>query len=291
MSRRGLEHDPPDRTVAGVEDVVEALGEQGGRLGHRALDDMHRLRVEVLRQQAGEDGRRRRRHLARLDHRCVASRQHTHEGREGEQHRVVPRRDDEHDTQRLPHDLRRARQHPERHRDPARRQPPAQVLQGVVDLAHDQARLGEPGLDGALAEVGRQRPRDLVLVVDHEAAQRPQLGLAPGIRLGASAVEGPSSARHDPCHVGGGGGRAGAGLGHRIPLSPRGSQAARSRCTTVSASRRPRRVSATRPRATADGPSTRPSAMRPATALRPGARRSSTGSPSTRRVPSSTRSS
>ena len=50
---RGGHHDAADRAVAGVEDVVPALVEQRGGLGHAALDDRDRVGVEVLRARAG----------------------------------------------------------------------------------------------------------------------------------------------------------------------------------------------------------------------------------------------
>jgi hypothetical protein len=49
MFRRCLHHDAPDRAVARVEDVIEALGQERSRLGHTALDHRHRFAVEILR--------------------------------------------------------------------------------------------------------------------------------------------------------------------------------------------------------------------------------------------------
>ena len=51
---RRLHDDPADGAVAGVEDVVPALGEQRGGLGDAALDHRDAVRVEVLGHEPGE---------------------------------------------------------------------------------------------------------------------------------------------------------------------------------------------------------------------------------------------
>ena len=56
-------HDPSDRGVAGVEDVIELLGKQRRRLLDAAGDDAHEALVEVLRDQLRHRGCCRRGHL------------------------------------------------------------------------------------------------------------------------------------------------------------------------------------------------------------------------------------
>ena len=213
----------------------------------------------------------------------------------------------------------------QRDRHPLRRQPPPQVPECVVDLAHDEPGLRDPRLVGAFAEVGRQGVGQLALVVDEErnaapAAAPPARPRAWSVRRRRPGVPGSRRPRRprDPWR----GGRpppgrvagcpwrrpaparqSGAARRRRVagPSARRrrssrsfgrqGMESARRRWTTVSASSRPRRVSTTRPRETAAGPSTRPSAMSPATLPRPGPCRSATGRPSTSLLPRSTRSS
>ena len=104
-------------------------------------------------------------------------------------------------------------------------------------------------------------------------ASRQAYGL---VRPLSKALPGP---RHDRCHVGTGVGRLGCDAAPwRDRLYARRSsssfvgqgRAARRRWTTVSASSRPRRVSTTRPRPTAAGPSTSPSAMSAGDGAAPG---------------------
>ena len=56
--RGGGHHHPTDGAVAGVEDVVPALVEQRGGLGHAAFDHGDRVGVEVARHEAGQRAKR-----------------------------------------------------------------------------------------------------------------------------------------------------------------------------------------------------------------------------------------
>ncbi|GAQ77547.1 hypothetical protein T45_09366 [Streptomyces turgidiscabies] len=103
MTGRRRHDDTSDRAVAGVEDVVEPLLQQRGRLRHASLDDGHGPRVQDPGQPVGEHGRRRRSHLTRLEDHAVPGGQRTDDRRQSQIHRVVPGSDDQHRAQRLTH--------------------------------------------------------------------------------------------------------------------------------------------------------------------------------------------
>ena len=67
---RGHDH-AADPSVAGVEDVVEALGQQCGGLRHAAGHNGYDPLVEVPRHQFGHHGGRVRADLGRLEHHRV----------------------------------------------------------------------------------------------------------------------------------------------------------------------------------------------------------------------------
>ena len=72
---RGAHHDAADGAVARVEDVVEALREQRGRLVDRTVTTATAALVEIPGNEVGERGGRRRRDLGRLEDRGVARRE------------------------------------------------------------------------------------------------------------------------------------------------------------------------------------------------------------------------
>ena len=101
-ARRGLHHDAPDASVARVEDVVAPLA--------RAAPASRRPPPSTTRPRRGrgtratrlrERGRRARRELRGLDHRAVAGGDGAEQRRERQLDRVVPRRDHEHDAERV----------------------------------------------------------------------------------------------------------------------------------------------------------------------------------------------
>ena len=174
--------DAADRAVAGVEDVVELLTEQLGRLIDAPGDDLHDGGVEVLRDELGHQRRCGRRDLRRLEHHGVASCDGRHQGSEQQLEGVVPRRDDQHNPKWLGHDLRRTRLEGELHLHPLGRTPGVDVLDRRLDLAQHQPDLSCVRLHRGLAEVRGHRPQDRLLLLHQHALQLAELR-APGLQI------------------------------------------------------------------------------------------------------------
>ena len=200
---RGLGDDPPDRAVAGVEDVVPALLEQRGGLGDAALDHDDRLRVDVPREQPGQRGGGLRRHLGGLADHGVARRERRHQRGEQQVDRVVPRRDDQHHAQRGVLDRGAVGAQQEGDRGLGRGQPLLQVLLGVLDLAPGAAQVGQPRLVARLAQVDRQGVEELVLALPDHPAQPGELLAAPLLGAGPAGGEGGAQSLGQPLDPGG----------------------------------------------------------------------------------------
>ena len=186
-SAAAAHHDPADGAVAGVEDVVEALGQQGRGLRDAALDDGDRVGVEVLRQQPGHGGGGRGGQFAGLDDDRVAGGERADQRGEQELERVVPGRDDEDDAERVV--LRPGRGVGAEvcgDRGGLGAQPAVEVVQGVVDLADGEVDLGAEGFRGALAEVRVEGGGQLLAVLGEQFAQPARAGRAPRDGLGAA---------------------------------------------------------------------------------------------------------
>lgn len=172
------------RPPARVEDVIEALLEQfGGRLGS-TFDDGHGCAVERLGQQARNRLRGCGCQLARLDHHGVARGERADHRREREHQRVVPRRDHQHDAERLGDHAGSSRLDREGHAHTARPHPARQVLDRVVDLGDEKPDLSELRLGAALAEICLQRSLELLAAIDQQGSQALQLFTPPGLRSG-----------------------------------------------------------------------------------------------------------
>ena len=179
MLGRGVGHDATDPTVAGIEDVVEALCEQFGGFFDAALDHRNRAAVEVLRHEHCQGGARRGGDLARLHDHGIASRDRPHERREGEHQRVVPGGNDERNAEGFEDHLGRSRLHDEGCGDSARAHPLRQVRERVLDLAQQKADLGDLRLNGSLAEVGVQRGFEVCLALGEHVAHALELLATP----------------------------------------------------------------------------------------------------------------
>lgn len=93
-------------------------------------------------------------------------------GRERELERIIPGRNDADDAERLRHQPVARGQELQRGGDSPQRHPALQVLCGMPDLGEQRHRLGDGGLDcRAVAEIGRDRLPEALLVVGDEAAQ------------------------------------------------------------------------------------------------------------------------
>ena len=186
----GAGHDPAHGAVAGVEDQVEALLEQDRGLLDTALDHSHPFVVQVGAQQVGECRGGRGCHLAGLHDRGVAAGDRRDQGREGEVHRVVPRRDDQRGAQRLSAQLPGGGREHRPEGQGRGLQPGLQVLRGVRDLLGDHADLGHRALGAGLAQVLRERAGQARLLAAQAAAQRLELGQARLEAAGGAGVEG-----------------------------------------------------------------------------------------------------
>ncbi|MDH6553369.1 hypothetical protein M2162_007466 [Streptomyces sp. SAI-041] len=213
----GAQDDSADRAVAGVEDVVEAFGQQGGGLRDAALDDGDGVRVQVGGEQPGDGGGGGRGQLAGLgDHRVAGGEGADHRG-EQQLGRVVPGGDDEDDTERVvlgpgP----RVGTEVSRDGGGLGAQPVGEVVQGVVDLPDREVDLGAEGLGGALAQVGVEGGGQVRAVLREHLAQAAQLGRAPLDGLGAAAAEGGPQSGDDV------GGLLGGGVVHGCLAGVRG---------------------------------------------------------------------
>ena len=159
--------------------MIELLGEQRSRLLDATVDECDRRCVEVLRHDLAEQRCGGGGDLGGLEHNRVAGSERWHEGREQELDRVVPRRDDQHDAERLGHDLGRTRLDRELDLHTLRGAPRVEVLEGGLDLAEYQADLGRVRLHRWLAEVDGHRAQDRLLLLGQHPLQLAQLR-APG---------------------------------------------------------------------------------------------------------------
>ncbi len=184
---RRRHHDARHALVSRVENVVELLLEQLGRLGNAALDHGERVGVEIAR----DDPRQRRgsvrRDFRRLHDRAVARGHRAHQRRHHHRHRVVPRRDDQHHALRLGLDVAPARLRHQRRAHALCRHPFVEVLARVLRLGLDETQLRQHRLEPALAEVGLQRLHEVGLVVPQHAVDLGELVQPPleGPRLAA----------------------------------------------------------------------------------------------------------
>lgn len=153
MFGRGVEHDSADPAVAGIDDVIETLGEEFAGFGNTALDHLDRFGVEVSRNEIGQDRGDGRGELAGLQHDCIARRERADHRGEKQLHRIVPRGDDEYDPQGFGNECGRGRAHGQWKPDAPGAGPPPQMFAGVGDPGAHHAGLGESGLGGILTKV------------------------------------------------------------------------------------------------------------------------------------------
>ncbi len=221
----GGHHHAADGPVAGVEEVVEPLGQQFRGLGHAAFDQGDGRGVEVAGHQAREQARGRRGDLGGLHHHGVAGGDGAGHGYQEELDRVVPRGDDQDHAEGFGDQTRPGRQGHQRRWHPPGPVPPAQVADHALDLAHDEGEVGDESLERRLAEVGLQGGEELVLVVLEHADELLELATPPGQRAGGARAVGGTQGRDGRGRrsgrgargVGGadGGGRAGGAGGVR----------------------------------------------------------------------------
>ncbi len=192
VPRRGLHHLLTGLCSAGEEDVVEPLRHQLPGDGGIPLAHGDRVRVQVLRQQAGEQRGGRRRVLGRLDHDGVARGERPDERGQRQVDRVVPRADDKHHAQRFVLVETPVRQHVHRQRRPPWAHPSPQVPAGVGGFGAGAGDVPEPGIVGVTPEVGAERGDNVVLPLGEQAFDRAELPQPPCDIAGAARRERPA---------------------------------------------------------------------------------------------------
>ena len=145
--------------------MIEAFGEERLRFLRRTLDDRGRVGIHVVRDQARHRGRRCRRQLGRLPDHCVAGRDRRRDREKLQLHRIVPRRDHQHDTERLGDDARFRRLQLDRYVHATGLRPRVELRKHVVDLARNEVQLRGPRFDRRFAEVFLQRARKLIFAL------------------------------------------------------------------------------------------------------------------------------
>ena len=182
----------PDGGGAGEEQVVERqAGEPGGQRGV-ALDHAELVGIEGFVHQTRHQFRGARREFAGLEHDAVACRQRGGRRRQGQLHRIVPRRDDAHNAQRLPLDIGGGGLEVDRCGHLDRLDPARQVLVQVADEAAQQEQVGHLGeVARAHAKVGLHRVAQGLAVAVDEPAQAPKAVAPQGqghVDLGAAGL-------------------------------------------------------------------------------------------------------
>src|SRR5207244_1258933 len=147
---RCLHDDVADPGAARVEDVVEALLQEGGGLLDAALDDRHRSRVEVAGDEPGHHGRGGGGEFGRLAGDGVAGSDGRSHRQQQELDRIVPRGHDERDAQGLGEDLRPGGLQDDGHVDVVGAHPGIEVADHVGELPLHEAHLRPPARGGGL---------------------------------------------------------------------------------------------------------------------------------------------
>ncbi len=167
------------RRAAGEQDVVERQRREGPAGFGIALHDRDLLGREDLRQHPGEEFAGPRRELGRFDHRPIAGGKRRRQRHHGQRKRIIPRRQDTDDAQRLIFDTRTGKAEAPVHMSPLGPHEAAQVareigdpLQGRQDLHHRRL------MARAVTEIGTDRRLDLRPVGGDGAAQGVEIGPA-----------------------------------------------------------------------------------------------------------------
>jgi hypothetical protein len=213
-------HDPADRPVARVEDVIEPLREELGRLCDASLDHADRVAVDVPGELGRDERAGRGRDLGGLHDDGVAGGDRADQRTDQQAEGVVPRRDDQHHAERLAVDEALARLEDERRRDLRRLHPPRERPLRVRHLGRAVGDLRRIPFEPRLPHVRSERREDRVLPFSQEAGDPVELREPPAGRARDAGVEGASGGLdggRDHGERGGGrqGGCCGTNLGHR----------------------------------------------------------------------------
>ena len=180
----GLHDDAADAPAAGVEDMVEGLGQQVGGLLRAAFDDRDGTGVHVPFDEFGGQMGDMRREFRRFQADRVAGGDGVDHRFQRQQQRVVPRRDDQDHALGLVDGPADGGLQQPMHRLGVARRPPAHTATDEVRLAQHQVNLHQQRLRGRLAQIRGDRVDDGLLVLGDHAAQRVELTAAPRQRLG-----------------------------------------------------------------------------------------------------------
>ena len=182
-------------SASGIENMVEALCQQ---LLHHLRCVGHQRRL-LLRKTLADDLRqhRRRRRSARrrFQYHTVPRSQRSDERQQRQLQRIIPRRNDEHHTQRLIADAAPRRPCKKRGRDTPEPHPAFQVVQREADFTQHDADFGHITLDGRLTQIGTQGIAQGLLMPPYRRLQvlkrlTPRRNAARGTRLEISPLSG-----------------------------------------------------------------------------------------------------
>ena len=192
--RGGGHDDAADGSVARVEDVIEVLRQEFGGFGNSTFDQRDGRLVEVFRNETRERSRRGSRDFRRLHHHGIACCDGTRNRNEKQLDRVVPRCDDENDTEGFGNEARLRWHCDEGSAHAARLVPLLQVLQHHLHFGDDVGDVGEVTLGDGLAEVRCKGGLEFAFVLFEHADHCLELPAAPceGTR-DPRAVRGPQS--------------------------------------------------------------------------------------------------
>ena len=177
---RGGGHDyRTDFSSAGIEDVIERLLQQLCRLLRSSLNHAERLRVHVPCDEVRHHAAGVRRQLRWFHAHAIACGDRVRHRLETEQHRIVPRRDDERHAFRLGDCPADCGLQQVMHRLGMPRRPPAEARLDEANLIEHQPDFHQRGLRGGFAQVGAYRTGDDGGILPQHSGHRVELRLSP----------------------------------------------------------------------------------------------------------------
>ena len=180
-----LENLAADLPTASEKDVVVSLVDQGGCDCTIALNHLHHIGTEMVREQSVDQGGCCRRLLRRFHNSRVAGSQGADQGLQGEGERVIPGADDQHAAEGFANDFGSPGSQGQWHRSLARAHPLTQPPSAEPEFLAERQQLHH-GFRGWLAEIVLQGLEDLLLMLIDQGLHYLELGAAPGFVPGLS---------------------------------------------------------------------------------------------------------